>query len=509
MVNNLYPQVIHTLYFDRFTHYEGDDWVTYAPASYITSIDIGDDYVYFGTESGGILRYHLYDRFWDYPFTTSNGLSDNRIIRLTFNPDDRRLYARTASGLDYYDRGFEYWRPAQEFLLTGSRKPDPVELSNFHKQGDFRFPSYYRPSIDELPNFFMDTDYIYQPDGTIFDKHNRSFSITSRMVDPWNKLWFGTDGLGIGVADLDNIDIKMIPRSLPYIRPRDVLVEHNNLWIGGISHLNLPAGITRWNTKSDSWSYFEDPYNYDIYNDDVRVIEKSGKTVFFGTELGLVLYNKAKRHWKSFTIRHGLESNLIYDLFTHSNELFIATDEGMNWYDPSIERVNESADTRLDNVPVNMIDALDDSTLVLATRNGLYNYHIQLDRFSVFQTGSALLDVRVSAVAVHDNRLWISNEYGISYQEIESGDWKSFTGLSNQADVSSRDIAFTENVVWFATRSGLLKYDFERDYWYLYTTKDGLVHNDIYHIDIDGDFMWLSTAAGLTSFRWWSPDRLE
>ena len=64
------PQVIHKLYFDRFTHYEGDDWVTYAPASYITSIDIGDDYVYFGTESGGILRYHLFDRFWDYPFTS-------------------------------------------------------------------------------------------------------------------------------------------------------------------------------------------------------------------------------------------------------------------------------------------------------------------------------------------------------------------------------------------------------------------------------------------------------
>jgi len=57
----LFGQVINRMQFDRFTHYRGDDWITYAPARFITSIDIGDDYVYFGTRNGGILRYHMYD----------------------------------------------------------------------------------------------------------------------------------------------------------------------------------------------------------------------------------------------------------------------------------------------------------------------------------------------------------------------------------------------------------------------------------------------------------------
>jgi len=49
-------QVIHTMDFDRFTHYEIDDFITYAPATHITSIDVGERYIYIGTANGGILR---------------------------------------------------------------------------------------------------------------------------------------------------------------------------------------------------------------------------------------------------------------------------------------------------------------------------------------------------------------------------------------------------------------------------------------------------------------------
>ena len=147
-------------------------------------------------------------------------------------------------------------------------------------------------------------------------------------------------------------------------------MDKQTIWIGGISYHNLPSGIAKWNLKSDSWTYFEDPFEYDMYNDDVRVIDKLKDTVYFGTELGLVFYNMKNKKWKSRTISHGLESNIISDLLPHNGLLYIATDEGLNWYDPSIDKIHESSDKRLDNVPLNMVAVLNDSTVILATRNG-------------------------------------------------------------------------------------------------------------------------------------------
>ena len=95
---SLPAQSIQQIYFDRFTHYTIDDWITYAPATNITAVEIGDDYVYFGTRSGGILRYHLFDDYWDFPFTTSSGLRSNTILSLSYDPAQRRLWLLEGDG---------------------------------------------------------------------------------------------------------------------------------------------------------------------------------------------------------------------------------------------------------------------------------------------------------------------------------------------------------------------------------------------------------------------------
>ncbi len=451
----------------------------------------------------------MYDNFWDYPFTTSNGLRSNRILDVLFNTNDRRVYARTPEGYDVYDRGFEYWQPAMESQFTGRRQPNSVEMQNFHRQRDYRFPSYYRPAVSELPNFFTEIEYLYRPGGEILDEENRVFHITTGIVDPWYRLWLGTNGLGVGIGDLDNLSLSIVKRSLPNIFPRDLLFDKSLIWIGGLSGKNIPSGITYWNLKTDTWTYIEDEFEYDLYNDDVRVIDKLNDWIYFGTELGISLHHPARKKWRSFTIAHGLESNRIHDLHPYAGMMFIGTEEGLNWYDPGTGNINESRDTRLDNIPVHKIVLLDSMHLLLATRDGLFKYNFENDRFSFFKTGSSLLDVRITSLAINNDTLWIANEYGIAMSDLKTGTWHSFLQATSRLQGSIHDINFTRNNVWFATDSGLLKYDKKRDYWYLYTTEDGLSHNRIFHIDIDGDDLWLSTSAGITIFRWNRPYRLE
>ena len=144
-------QVIQKIYFDRFTHYNIDDWITYAPATDITAVEVGDDYVYFGTRLGGILRYHLYDDYWDFPFTTSSGLRSNRILALSYDSANRKLYAKTPKGIDKYNFAFQYWTPSVSIpcLRHASRIPRKSNITEKKRVRpdslpitDLRFPNY-------------------------------------------------------------------------------------------------------------------------------------------------------------------------------------------------------------------------------------------------------------------------------------------------------------------------------------------------------------------------------
>ena len=100
----LYSQTIHVLTADRFTHYRIDDWISYAPALEITSVEIDNNYIYFGSRSGGILRFNKYEERWEYPYTTSNGLRSNRIFQVVYSSYDGFLYAQTPAGIDVFNQ---------------------------------------------------------------------------------------------------------------------------------------------------------------------------------------------------------------------------------------------------------------------------------------------------------------------------------------------------------------------------------------------------------------------
>jgi len=251
-------QVVHQMTFDRFSHYAPDDWITYAPATFITSIDIGEDYVYFGTRDGGILRYSLYDRFWDYPLTTSNGLRSNQIYKIVYDISEHKLFAQTNKGIDAYNISFAYWRPAQRDVLPPQRRPDSDEIKSFRQNRSFNFPEFYRPGNSELPDFFTSRDFMFHAPDEIVDPYNRRFHFNpDRVVDKFNTLWLSTDGLGVGSSDFGSWTLKTDQHSVSNIFIRDVFLDKDGVWIGGLSNGREPGGITFWNDSletSEIWS---------------------------------------------------------------------------------------------------------------------------------------------------------------------------------------------------------------------------------------------------------------
>jgi len=504
----LYSQVIHYLTADRFTHYKIDDWISYAPALEITSVEIDENYIYFGSRTGGILRYDKYEGSWNFPFTTSSGLRSNVIYQVVYNAEENFLYAQTPAGIDVYKPAEKIWQPSTRSYLPAKRVPDKQEYENFLRsdKNSNRFPVFYRPTNRELPDFFTDISFIYHLGGYVFDQYNRQFDFTDRVVDSWQRLWVGTNGIGPMMAELDHIRLESMPQSIPNISPRDIYIDQNIYWIGGFRYDNSVGGITRWDSKNDEWQYIEASFIPQIYKDDVLAITGEGKYVLFATTHGLTIYNKKKDRWKTYDIKEGLEGNKILDIVIHGDTAYVATQYGLNWMDLLSMKIYQPSQNTLDNVQINQLTH-DGELLWAATRYGLYSIDTFNDEITFYSSRAVLPDYNPTAVEIVDNQIWIANKYGIAYWDRTSDQWRSFPALNFQGEI--RDIATSGKYIWFATNQGLLRYSPDENYWRIFDERDGLINKNVFRLDSQGRHLWISTEQGITSFRWKRKGRID
>ncbi len=502
----LSAQVIQYLTADRFTHYAYDDWISYAPALNITSIDMDDNYVYFASSLGGILRYDKYQNIWDYPFTTSNGLRSNRIKLVIYSAEDLMLYAVSRRGIDTYNPAERFWRPARQNTIPPRIEPAAVELEGIEPGKNSRFPPNFRPTNSYLPNFFTNINLNYQPDGVIYDSNNRDFKLTDRIVDSWQRLWIGSNGLGPLKADLYTWRLESLPQSLPFISPRDIFLWADQIWIGGLNKGRGIGGITLWNTVDNSWQYFEAQYIPQLYKDDVIAMDGNKNDIVCATIDGVAIFIPNKNKWLTLNSQAGLEGDRINDVLVFGDTVYVATEFGFNWINLNSMKVYESSQTILDHVWINQL-AYKDSLVWAATRFGLYSIDINKDIIINHPSHAAMIDYDLTAIEAVADEIWMANKNGIAYWDQRQDEWHSFSNLDLVFLV--RDITYTENCIWFATDKGLLKYDRTRNYWRMYTEKDGLISQDTYHLDPQNEYLWITTSEGITRFRWWREDRID
>ncbi|MFQ5584092.1 MAG: hypothetical protein ACE5GL_06625, partial [Calditrichia bacterium] len=143
----------------RRQRYQLDDWLSYLNVRDITSVAMDQDYLYMGTKRGGILRYKYYEDEWDYPFTTSNGLPDNRILDVAYDWSRSILWAVTKTDTAVFDLASQEWLAQSEanywpyqFPFLEDRTPHSTEEIVYGKL-------YGRESLKVLPVFFANGDY--------------------------------------------------------------------------------------------------------------------------------------------------------------------------------------------------------------------------------------------------------------------------------------------------------------------------------------------------------------
>lgn len=491
----------------RREKYKLSDWISYLSYRQISSMVMGYDHIYIGTRDGGILRYKYYEDMWDYPYTTSNGLPDNRILNLAFERETSILWAVTPVDTAIFLPTEEVWLSKSEAEYWNYTFPQIDEMKQ--NQGGAPIKRLQnRESLQQLPTFFANGEYTVIDNWILMDKYLREFTIKGYFQDSKDRIWFAVDDFGIGLGDLFINRADFYQFGLPAVSPRVIAFAGKDLWIGGIKLNYGRPGIANWPSDKLSWEYYESRWISMLPNDNVRDILVLGDSLWFATDYGVAMYNPGKDRWRNFSLREGLVSNIVLDLEVLANYIYVATEQGYSQIDLYTNQVKRSKDKRFFNLPVNRF-AVQNDTLWAATNRGIFRLISKTDKWEFIPSQAAIQDLRITAIEYFDGEMWFASEGGVMKLELNSNKWESFPPLTFEIPPPYMDIKVNDKSVWVATGEGLLKFDRKRNFWRLFTIQDGLLDNRCYRILVDGDYLWVTTMTGITRFFWNNPERFD
>ena len=525
-------------------HYEADDWITYSMTRWVNSVAVGREYVYGGT-SGGVIRYNLYSNNWERPWTISDGLPDNFIICAAYDEATDYVWCSTHQGVSVYRTTWKKWENLfkDEFGLFGS---DDIVSFGFDGQnvwiesrdGEYfssenQQNSFTRKTIDtipyekikwfgqkelsskKMPELFMHDGYFIDPNGIIKDFRLDDYEITCFSSDPWNSIWVGSWGLGVGKADLRIKILELLPYGLFLNNVAAFEFDDNgNIWAGGIGSYNEQSGITFWDLEEDQFSYYQARFHNDLYSDQVTSIAIDESFIWFGTEYGLLRFNPSKNEWKTFDSGLGLRDNYIFDIEADEDNVWIATLLGLCQLEKRKMtqkdfRIQDVAEKDILNMKVYDIEIME-NLLWIGTEYGLYIYD-NLKKTGGFEdNANGPQNDKITAVGLfEDKEVWVGMSDGVEVFDMKSESWKGVPEKRFNTSLPINYIVVDEFAAWLATNKGVLKYDKDRKRWRTFTVEDGLPSNIVNYIGLDGDYVWFGTPEGLTRFLWNSSYRID
>ena len=202
------------------------DWITITETGAITSISEGYSYIYFGSEKGGVLRYHIYADEMDNSLTMAQGLSSNVIQAVHFDFDTGILWIGTDSGLNYSHMREGGWTHIKKRDIGGSNlkfhqigstennlwlrsnnqyiKLDHVSgilisIMSFPDEENINWSASVSNKSVVIPepfdNYFMMDGWIYN-NGYLIDSNGRDKRVTAFYSSRYGDIWLGVnDGI--------------------------------------------------------------------------------------------------------------------------------------------------------------------------------------------------------------------------------------------------------------------------------------------------------------------------
>lgn len=484
----------------------------------------------------------------------------NTVVDEIFIDSKGRLWVGTINGLNLYDSENDKFIKVATEHLENKGLQDIVEDHEGNiwistRDGLFK----YNHDKNTVESFYHDEN----------NKNTISENNIFTIYYSEKKLWIGTKTGGLNIMDLEDNSMKKYTHdskdsmSIPSNFIRDILRDKDgNMWLAtdqGLASFNEHEktfytykknmdkySICDYNTINlyqdnlgviwvgtfDGISKFLPGNDFKVYRNDklddnslssssvCGIYEDDEGMVWVGTfNAGINKINKSNniisRYYNEVDNGNSLSSNRIKDITGSGNEIWIATDNGLNKYDKATGKftVYKKSDDKnsIVNNELRTLHIDKDGLLWIGTRGGISTF----DRKGTFTSYNDILEKNgVHEKTINDiyedkdGIMWfgLGNDGGLVRYNKKTGEIKNYlTDTSDKNSLSSNTVrAISEDSLgnlWVGTQDGLNKLNKKTEDFKVYTDNQGLSNNFIYGVIVDDyDNIWVSTNYGVSMY---------
>jgi ligand-binding sensor domain-containing protein len=517
--------------------FEPFDWVNYRSVGAITSITEGFSYVYFGTQNGGILRYHLYRNDFDYPITKAQGLNSNHILAVYFDRSTGTLWAATDRGLEYsYTREGEWYRLSHDDLgLPGDARIRQIGSSDKHiwVLAGAMFLKLDRlagivlgmmPTPDEegiqwsslrfLPGMELPTELTGYTvmEGWLLnwnqftDPYGRLVAITTVFQGQFNEYWLGTEDGSIFLGDrqmetlyplrygLASTDVTTLSHSDPF-------------WIAGRYGYGNHQGITWFDPRRQIFDRIEFEVTINMEPQSFYSSLIIDDEVWIGGEFGCAVYDQQEGFWRFIDESRGLPSGPILTMAGDTGYVWVGSPNGLARLRIKTKRSAPAGIETLFRGRFIYDLELIQGQLWIGTGFGLYIYDIRMQTlhdfrslgdFSRLKQQQFLLNTFWEITAAGD-LVYIATPMGILTFDLKTQTWDLPVDPSQFRGERVWSMEVIDRWCFLGTAKGVTRIDLEQRHVRNYTYSFIGRVNDMYFSD---NTLWLGTDQGLIAFNW-------
>ncbi len=519
--------------------YRMGDWTSFKNCNYPTSLTEGVEYNYFGT-SGGVIPYQRYGRYWEEPYTVSDGMAGDFITAVLYDESTNYLWAAHEEGLSYLTPTADRWMNiSKEDLHLPEHTPvnrlgtDGTSIW-VQAPGGFLFtvnkilgffqsmeteipdnvvwsPNSFDP-LPSLPDYVIDSNYQFEQRGLIVDNEFREFPISVFITDKSRDVYGGVWGLGLIEGD-NNVRRLRIHSFGPMQNHINALaISDNALWMGGeykdSNTVFDRTGLSKYCFSDETWEYFENNFVNELNTDQILDLAYKNNCVWVGTSQGLAIYNVKKNRWRRLRMSTGLSDEIITTIALEDSIAWVGTPLGLNIISISNLKVKQVSLTPNKYLMKIFKIAVGPEQVWIGTDNGLYTInrssHLvkHYDMFGNRIPLNEMVAFEYNTIAVSDSLIILGRYKGLIGYYISTGKWELLPELSIMNEAYIYDMAIDNGYLWMGTSNGAVLVRLADFYTEHYTVVDGLAGNQVYKVIVDGDRVWFATDHGLTKYQW-------
>jgi ligand-binding sensor domain-containing protein len=365
----------------------------------------------------------------------------------------------------------------------------------------------------------------------LFTKENTNADLASNIllsvyVDKQNIIWIGSSGEGVIKFDYENASFSKL--NFSEFSRNEKLAEFKNQYINTIFQSDddiIWCGTTYngayfFNKKGRTFQLFRSNQNSEsgLLSNNIWGFEFVENQLWIATNKGINIYNPLNHKFEYITEKNGLKSNQIRVIFKDINSnIWIGTnDKGLQKYDLEKKKFiayyhQNDLKNPLAGDMVWDIQQDENGNIWVATLNGLSKIYYNNDSIVNYHKSKEINSLSSNNVyGIHfdkDGEMWLATLQGLCKYRPKTDDFENYKHIIADSNSLSTNKLFsitsdTLGNLWIATwGGGLNRFNKSTKKVKYFTEENGLSNNVVYNIIyIEDGKLWMSTNNGLCRF---------